>query len=164
MPWKLSWEVFQGVQNKESIPGPRTRSCHFQCDLARPSDLASGLPIHHWHPAQGLAMAKSSTHQRPFACAATRSDEDQSNETRSVTQLATVVFWLSWQSRWVVAVDEQGLWILLVHWQEPGHGMHALDASPFFALGLASPLVEDARYVLWQGVCQLLGDVLLRHT
>ena len=62
----------------------------------------------------------------------------------------------------VVEVETGGrLWILSVLWQEPGHGTS--DASPVFVLGLASPLVEDARTVLWQGVCQLLGDLLLRH-
>ena len=35
--------------------------------------------------------------------------------------------------------------------------------SPVFVLGMASPLVEDGRSVLWQGFSQFFGDLLLRH-
>ena len=51
----------------------------------------------------------------------------------------------------VVAVETGGRW-----------SSEAGTASPVFVVGLASPLVEDARSVLWQSVCQLPGDLLFR--
>ena len=108
--------------------------------------LASGLPIHRGTqlpvdvtmrcPCRpGPRHPRSSTHQR--RCRASRALCSSCRGCRDV-------------------------WILSVHWQEPGFGCTSV-ASPFFVLGLATPLVEDARCVLWQGVCQLFGDLLLRH-
>ena len=140
--------------------GPLARVCRDTGTNGAIEVLASGLPIHH-----GARLAVDVT----MRCALTAQGL-ASPGAAHINGAAALSRARCWQplcsgcrgSRDGWSLEQRGCGFCQFTGGSPGTGCTSV-ASPFFVLGLASPLVEDARCVLWQGVCQLLNDLLLRH-
>ena len=107
--------------------------------------------------AQGLA-SPGAAHTTELAVLRARRDKEQVSRACGWEPLCTGCR----GSRDGRSLEQRGCGFCQFTGRCPGTGRTSV-ASPVFVLGLPSPLVEDARSVLWQGVCQLLGDLVLRH-